>query len=254
MIRLMLSFLFLVFVIHNGGLYGVEFDHSHQPYGTVLNKYVNNGLVDYNGLKSNPEQLDLYLTSLTTVSEKDFNQWSEEKQLAYLINLYNAQTLRLIIDHYPIKSIKDINEPWDTPLVTLHGNKITLNELEHQIIRKNYKEPRIHFALVCAAKGWPILPKEPFKPGNLSNQFQKQGRKFLSDPKKNSVDFKNQTVYLSPIFDWFQEDFVKNSGSVLLFVRPYFPDEISKILSNADFKIEFSEYDWSLNDLTSKQN
>ncbi|MDA2918314.1 DUF547 domain-containing protein [Desulfobacterota bacterium AH_259_B03_O07] len=240
--------LFLIFGLFVMYGHAVDFDHSHQSYGRVLSRYVKNGLVDYNGLKSNPEQLDLYLTSLTTVSEKDFNQWSEEQQLAYLINLYNAQTLRLIIDHYPVNSIKDINEPWDTPLVTLHGNKVTLNELEHEIIRKNYDEPRIHFALVCAAMGCPNLPTEPFVSTNLDRQLDRQGRGLLSDSKKNYVDLANKTVYLSPIFEWYKEDFLRESDSVLLFLRPYFPNDISKKVSETDYKIEFTDYDWSLND------
>ena len=234
-------------------MYGhaVDFDQSHQSYGRVLSKYVNKGVVDYNGLKSNPKELDLYLENLASISQGEFNRWSKKQKLAYLINLYNAQTLRLIIDHYPISSIKDINQPWDTPIVTLHGNKITLNELEHEIIRKNYDEPRIHFALVCAAMGCPNLPTEPFVSTKLDLQLNQQGRGFLSDSKKNYVDLANKTVYLSPIFEWFKEDFLQDSDSVLLFLRPYFPNDISSKISDSDYKIEFMDYDWSLNDSSS---
>lgn len=156
-----------------------NFDHSHSTYSIVLNIYVKDGLVDYASLKSNPKQLDLYLIRLSSVTEGDFKEWTREQQLAYLINLYNAQTLRLIIDHYPIRSIKDIRDPWHQNVVSLFGNKITLNALEHEIIRKNYDEPRVHFALVCAAMGCPKLPEQPFIASRLSMQLDEQGRNFL---------------------------------------------------------------------------
>ena len=112
-------------VINLGVALSDGFDHSHSTYAKVINTYVKDGLVDYASLKSNPKQLDLYLIRLSSVTEGDFKDWTREQQLAYLINLYNAQTLRLIIDHYPIRSIKDIRDPWDQNVVSLFGNKIT---------------------------------------------------------------------------------------------------------------------------------
>ena len=137
------------------------FDQSHSRFDRVLKKFVKDGLVDYAGLKANPGELRRYLDELSTPSEMDFGRWMEKEQLAFLINLYNATTLRLIVDHYPVKSIKDIGNlwkgPWDQPVVRLFGRKVTLNTIEHDILRKNYEEPRIHFALVCAARGCPPL-------------------------------------------------------------------------------------------------
>ena len=228
------------------------FDHSHSSYAIVLNTYVKDGLVNYASLKSNPKQLDLYLSQLSSVTEGDFKQWTRDQQLAYLINLYNAQILRLIIDHYPIESIKDIRDPWDQNIVSLFGNKITLNALEHGIIRKNYDEPRVHFALVCAAMGCPKLPEQPFIASKLSMQLDEQGKNFLADSDKNSVDFKSQTIYLSQIFQWFQEDFVKNTGSVVAFIKPYLSPQVSRKLYEEDFKIIYTNYDWSLNEIASK--
>lgn len=247
------SFLILfIMAIYIEVAFSYGFDHSHSTYSIVFNMYVKDGLVDYSSLKSNPKQLDLYLSQLSSVTEGDFKQWTREKQLAYLINLYNAQILRLIIDHYPIKSIKDIGDPWDHNIVSLFGNKITLNALEHEIIRRNYDEPRVHFALVCAAMGCPKLPEQPFIASKLSMQLDEQERNFLAESDKNSFDFKSQTIYLSKIFQWFQEDFVKKRGSVIAFIKPYLSPQVSSRLDEGNFKIIYTNYDWSLNDVSSK--
>ena len=247
-------------------LYGVfvtpagagEFDHSHKPYANVLKQYVKDGLVDYSGLKSNPKDLSLYLDEAAAVSEANFKSWAKEQQLAFLINLYNAETLRLIIDHYPVRSIKDIaadsKGPWELPVVSLFGKKITLNHLEHGVIRKDYDEPRVHFALVCAALGCPPLRSDPYTAEKLNQQLEEQGKRFISDSTKNRVDLENRIVYLSPIFQWFPQDFVKKSGSVLVFVEAYFPDKVSNELRRENFKIEYTNYDWSLNDFSSKRS
>jgi hypothetical protein len=235
-----------------------KFDRSHKHYGSVLKLYVKDELVDYSGLKSNPKDLSLYLDETAAVSEADFKSWTQEQQLAFLINLYNAETLRLIIDHYPVRSIKDIASdskgPWELPVVSLFGKKITLNHLEHGIIRKNYDEPRVHFALVCAALGCPPLRSDPYTAEKLNQQLEDQGKRFISDSTKNRVDLEKRIVYLSPIFQWFPEDFINKSGSVLVFVEAYFPDKISNELRKGNFKIEYTNYDWSLNDFSSKRS
>jgi hypothetical protein len=187
-----------------------------------------------------------------------FKSWTKEQQLAFLINLYNAETLRLIIDHYSVRSIKDIaansEGPWELPGVSLFGKKITLNHLEHGIIRENYDEPRIHFALVCAALGCPPLRSDPYTAEKLNQQLEEQGPRFISDSTKNRVDLERRIVYLSPIFQWFPQDFVKRSGSVLVFVEAYFPGKVSNELRKWNFKIEYTNYDWSLNDFSSKRS
>ena len=235
-----------------------EFDHSHKPYNNVIKQFVKDGLVDYSGLKLNPKDLSLYLDEAAAVSEANFKSWTKEQQLAFLINLYNAETLRLIIDHYSVRSIKDIaansEGPWELPVVSLFGKKITLNHLEHGIIRKNYDEPRIHFALVCAALGCLPLRSDPYTAEKLNQQLEEQGRRFISDSTKNRVDLENRIVYLSPIFQWFPQDFVKRSGSVLVFVEAYFPGKVSNELRKWNFKIEYTNYDWSLNDFSSKRS
>ncbi len=233
-------------------VYAAEFDHSHALFNKVLKRFVKDGLVDYTGLKDDHANLDQYLAGLETVTETDFNQWTKPQQIAYLMNHYNARTLHLIIDNYPVRSIKNIGNvlkgPWDQPVVRLFGQPSTLNTIEHKILRKNYSEPRVHFALVCAARGCPPLRSEAYTADRLDAQLEDQGKIFLATPHKNSLNVKDHILNLSPIFKWFQEDFVKKSGSVLSFVQPYLPAEASSELAKGNYKIQYTFYDWSLND------
>jgi len=228
-------------------------DQFNGQYQKVLNAYVKDGLFDYSGLKSDPKDLNQYLEQTASISKETFDGWSKNEQLAFLINLYNAQTLNLVADNYPVKSIKDIagdsGGPWEQPIVTLFGEKLTLNSLENEVISKNYPEPRIHFALVCAAVGCPELINEPYKPEILDKQLDMQTNVFLKDSDKNSIDTNNKILLLSPIFDWYKEDFILQSGSVIEFVNPYFGNE-----ATGEFKIEYTNYDWTLNDILSKKN
>jgi len=224
------------------------FDQSHSLYSSVLGKYVKDGSVDYRGLKSNPDDLKNYLSQTSTITKGEFDKWTQGQQLAFLINVYNAETLDLVQENYPVASIKDIAKdsggPWEQPIVRLFGKKITLNALENEIIRKNYPDPRIHFALVCAAIGCPVLTNKPYLGPSLNSQLEMQTRNFISDSNKNYIDTANKTLHLSPIFDWFKDDFVSESGSVIAFVNPYMGGN-----TGSDFKIEYTNYDWTLNDL-----
>jgi len=203
-------------------------------------------MVSYSALKQTPKDLDRYLREANVVEESDFREWRREEQLAFLINLYNASVLKLIVDHYPVSSVKSIGgwfgRPWDVEVVPLFGNVATLSYLEHELIRK-YNEPRVHFALVCGALGCPELRAEPYVPQKLDAQLTDQGRKFLRDRAKNRIDPETRTLYLSPIFKWFADDFKKHSGSVVKFVQHYRPD-----LPDAQWKIRYTDYSWSLND------
>lgn len=229
-----------------------DFDHSHALFGKVLDAFVEDGWVDYAGLKRNPADLKAYLDRLASISSKDFEMWSEQEQLTFLINLYNAATLQLIIDHYPVESIRKIWAPWKNPwkqeVVTLFGEKVTLDHVEHGLIRKDYREPRIHFALVCAAISCPLLRGEPYTPERLDEQLTDQGRNFLNTKSKNRMDMEKQTAYLSAIFKWFSGDFEEQAGSILAFVRPYFAEETAKKIEDGTFRVEYLDYDWSLND------
>lgn len=229
-----------------------EFDHSHHLLNQVLKRHVGDALVDYSALKSSSRELATYLNQLANVSEARFQRWTESQQIAFLLNAYNAYTLRLIIDHYPVRSIKKIggffSGPWDQKIVQLFGKTITLKALEHDMLRKNYREPRIHFAMVCAALGCPPLRAEAYRGDNLREQLIDQARTFLSNHQKNRVDVGQRIVYLSPIFKWFADDFEKESGTVLNFLRPYFPKAVQTELAKGNFRTRYTDYDWLLND------
>ena len=229
-----------------------EFDHTHARLDQLLKRHVTDALVDYPALKADAKQLDACLDELAAVREADFQKWTQPPQLAFLINLYNAATLRLILDHYPIKSIKQIGSllkgPWDQPVVRLFGATVTLGHVEHEILRKKYTEPRVHFAIVCAALGCPTLRNEAYVGDKLDAQLDDQGKKFLGNNRKNSVDAKNRVLNLSPIFKWFSGDFEKKSGTVLKFVTPFFPADAQAELAKGNFKISYTDYDWSLNE------
>ncbi|MDA0837923.1 MAG: DUF547 domain-containing protein [Planctomycetota bacterium] len=229
-----------------------DFDHSHALLDKVLKKHLKDGLVNYKALKGDRSELDNYLKQTSAVREAEFKSWSKDQQLAFYINLYNSETFQLIVDNYPVVSIKKIggifSGPWDEVVVDLFGKKTTLNKLEHSIIRKQFSDARVHFALVCAAKGCPPLRDEPFVAEKLDDQLKDQGNVFLSERTKNRVDTKTKTVHLSKIFSWYAEDFVKSSGSVLLFVRPFFPDADREALLQPGYSISYTDYDWSLNE------
>ena len=229
-----------------------EFDQTHAVFSNVLTRYVKDARVDYAALKAHPEELNTYLDQLASVSEAEFKSWPEKQQIAFLINAYNAYTLKLIIDRYPVKSIRDIGwllkGPWDQEMVRLFGKTTTLGTVEHKILRVKYAEPRIHFAIVCAALGCPPLRSEPYTAEKLDAQLDDQGRKFFSQKENNSVDVAARVIYLSPIFKWFSGDFEKKSGSVLKFVEPYFPESVQPELRKGGFRIKYTDYDWSLNE------
>jgi len=230
-----------------------ELDQSHSLFDAVLKQYVKDARVDYAALKAHPQDLNPYLGQVAAVTKGEFKQWNEQQQIAFLINAYNAYTLRLILDHYPVKSIKDIGSfltgPWDQLAVKLFGETTKLNAVEHKILRKDYSEPRIHFALVCAAKGCPPLRTEAYVANRLNEQLDDQAKQFLATPNKNRVEAGEQVVYLSPIFKWYGGDFEKKSGSVLAALQPYWP---GKATATDGFKIHYTDYDWTLNDQSQK--
>ncbi|MBL7648813.1 MAG: DUF547 domain-containing protein [Candidatus Hydrogenedentes bacterium] len=229
---------------------GGNFDQSHAALDSILKARVSQGLVDYKGLQADRAPLDAYLAQAGAVPMAEFQQWTREEQLALLINVYNAATLQLIIDGYPVDSIKSlgglVKSPWSREIVQLFGKKISLDTLEHKIIRKNYQEPRIHFAVVCAAMGCPPLRAEAYTGARLEEQLDAQTREFLTTPAKNRVDAEKKTLWLSPIFKWYGDDFETTSKSLAAFVAPYIGAAEGANLD--DFAIEYTDYDWSLNE------
>lgn len=232
-----------------------EFDHAHCAWSAILQEYVSRGNVDYAGLKSRgASALDAYLKKLEAVCESDYAKWSRDQRLAYWINAYNAYTVRLILNHHPLESIRSIGvlpgaafRKTFIPLDSLRGRTLSLNDIEHEILRKEFKEPRIHFALVCASKGCPPLPSKAFQAGTLGKQLEAATRSFLADEKKNRFDPADRTLRLSPIFKWFREDFERDGSNLVEFVAKHSDPETARALRRGEIEVEFGDYDWSLN-------
>jgi hypothetical protein len=234
------------------------FDRSHARLDAVLKKHVRDATVDYAALKADRAELDGYLRDCAAVKEAEFREWTQPQQLAFLINLYNAATLQLVIDHYPVRSIKQIGSlfksPWELETVTLFGRKTTLDEIEHGMLRRDYAEPRLHFAIVCAARGCPPLRPEAYVADRLNAQLDEQGRIFLRNPKNNRLDAARRTVHLSPIFKWFSADFGADDNARLKFISQFLSPEDERALASArDWRIRYTDYDWSLNDRARKK-
>ncbi|WP_266362389.1 DUF547 domain-containing protein [Tellurirhabdus rosea] len=224
-------------------------DVDHSIFDALLKKYVNErGMVNYKGFKKDEKELRRYLDLLSKNPPKA--GWSADEKLAYWINAYNAFTIQLILDHYPVKSIKDIgtliqipyvNTPWDIEFIRIGGKKYDLNNIEHDIIRKEFNDPRIHFALVCAAKSCPKLRNEAFVAARLNRQLDEQGRDFLNNPAKNAITARQAS--LSKILDWYAGDFKKNGQTVVSWVNRY-----SNVKINSETDLSYQTYDWSLNE------
>ena len=240
-----------IFISISGGwpslsLAGSSIDHS--IYAELLTKYVKNGRVDYAGFKSEETKLDDYLEILEGVDSKGI---SDDEQFAFYANAYNAWTIKLILSGYPeVKSIKDFGNifksPWKKEIVRIDGEVITLDNVEHDILRPRFKDPRVHFAINCAAISCPPLRPEPFQGDILSSQLDDSTRSFLNDP--TSYRFEGNKFYVSRIFKWFAEDFDHN---VLGFYLKYAEGDLKQKLEANQEKIQvkYLDYDWDLNEL-----
>ena len=223
------------------------FDHTHAAWDKLVSAHVKTDGVDYASFKKDSEDLKAYLKTFEPIKPEEFNGWKGNEQLAFLINLYNAATIDLVLSEYPIKSFKDEtggeNGPWKVEFIKTLGATYTLDQVEHELIRKYYNEPRIHFAVNCASEGCPALRNEAFSAEKLVDQLEDGTKKFLEDSSRNSIS--GSTLTLSPIFDWFKEDFIKKAGSVEAFVSPYFE---GKTFKKGSVTLKYSDYGWSLNE------
>lgn len=235
-----------------------HFDHSHRQWNDFLKQVVvtvgHESRVNYSKAKANREKLDTYLKALEGVNKPEFENFSESQRLAFLINAYNAFTVALIVDHYPVKSIKDIGSflksPWKIEFFSLFGEKHYLDNIEHDMIRKWFHEPRIHFALVCASKGCPALRNEAFTADHLESQLEDAAKNFITDKNKNRFSRAQNHLEISSIFKWYGEDFVKKFGSVEAFLAPIISEspEEQNLIRSKRASISYLDYDWSLND------
>ena len=222
---------------------------SHHLWNELLKTHVKaKGEVDYKGFIREKPKLESYL-KLLSENAPDRSKWSKNDQLAYWINLYNAFTVKLIVDNYPTKSIRDLGPKFKIPLLKdvwhykffkIAGVEMSLDEVEHSILRKEFEEPRIHFAINCASVSCPPLLNEAFVAANLENQLTRVATTFINDPSRNKIS--RQSAQLSSIFSWFKGDFTKK-GTLIEFLNRY-----SKVKISANARITFLDYDWNLNE------
>lgn len=218
----------------------------HQPWEKQLKHYVNaRGLVNYRAWQKDTVVLSSYLGQLS--AQVPLSTAAADEQLAYWLNAYNAATVLRVLRAYPIRSIRDlggivprVNTVWDQRFLVLGGKRYSLNDIEHQIIRKRFADPRIHMALVCAARSCPPLRQEAYTGGRLQAQLTDQTKVFLRDASKN--DLTRSPVQVSAIFDWYGSDFTQNNGSLRQFLAAYSPRPLP-----ASVSIRFMRYDWALN-------
>lgn len=222
---------------------------SHQLWDDLTKKNVSvDGKVNYKGFIQDSLKLNSYLKLISNGAPNP-KTWSKNDQMAYWINAYNAYTVQLIIRNYPLKSIKEIggkipfiNSSWDIKFITLGGEKMDLNNIEHGILRKDFEEPRVHFALNCASVSCPKLRNEAYTGAKLNAQLDDQAKAFINNPEKNKIS-NGQKIEISKLFNWFEGDFKKTSANV-----PEFLSKYSKIKVDAKADIDYLDYNWNLNE------
>jgi len=219
---------------------------DHSLYAALLEKYVKRGAVDYQGFKNEEARLDQYLRVLENTDTKEL---SRNEQFAFYVNADNAWTIKLIVSGYPgVKSIKDLGtlfkSPWKKKICRIDGGIITLDDIEHNILRPRFKDPRVHFAINCAAKSCPPLISEPYEGSKLDEQLDASARAFLNNPDRNRLE--GNTLYVSKIFKWFSDDF--NNDVVGFFLKYAVGKFKETLMENRDkIKVKYLHYDWSLN-------
>jgi hypothetical protein len=214
-------------------------------YADLLQRHVKDGDVDYRGFKNDEAELDRYLDILAQV---DPQALSNDDRFAFYVNAYNAWTIKFILSRYPnLKSIKELGSflrsPWKKKLARIDGKILTLDNIEHDILRPQFKDPRIHFSINCASKGCPPLLGEPYTGARLNQQLEGVATAFINDPQYNRLD--NNVLYVSKIFKWFAADF---GNDIVGFVKRYADGPMkTELEKHATLKLKYLEYDWSLN-------
>ena len=211
---------------------------DHSEWTKILQLHVSeSGKVNYRAFKNNRESLENYLDNLANHAPN--KNWSNAETKAYWINAYNAYTIQLILDNYPLKSIKDLTDPWGQTFFKINGKMMSLNTIEHKILRP-MDDPRIHFAIVCASESCPKLLNYAYAAETLNIQLDQAAREFINDASKNSITASKITI--SKLFKWFKSDFPKGEAFIT-YLNTY-----STLKINPETKINYQNYNWSLNE------
>ncbi|UTW63490.1 DUF547 domain-containing protein [bacterium SCSIO 12741] len=221
---------------------------SHMAWDDLVKKHVApNGDVNYKGFKADEKHLDAYLDMLANNAPQ--SSWGKAEIMAYWINAYNAYTVKLICKHYPVESIKDlggmiyqVNTTWDIDFIEIGGEKMNLNNIEHDKLRGQFKDARIHFAVNCASISCPRLRNEAFVASKLENQLNDQARYFVNNSIKNQIKGKDK-VYISKLFSWYSGDFTRDGKTIREYINQYAQSPIP-----ASAAIDYLEYNWKLNE------
>lgn len=237
----------------------LAFDHSHQKWTSTLVEYENDrGLVNYKKLKMDMKDqskhlFGQYLNDLYAVTFSEYQKFAKNEKMAFLINAYNALTVKLIIDKYPVSSIKDIGsfftKPWRVKFFSLLDGKIkALDPIEHDWLRPHFKDYRIHAAVNCASISCPPLRREAFKADQLDRQLDEQMRNWLNDHARNEINLSSSTWEISKIFDWYEDDFSQWGGGVVTVINKYIKIPSNRKLAS-QIQLKYLPYDWSLNEV-----
>lgn len=251
------SFLLVICLLFSGQAQASTEPGYVTKWDEFLTGYTRDGRVDYARLAENPAVLNQAFMAFGSVPAAEFESWTDHQKIAYWLNLYNLLAIQLVTKNYPIRpagfswqrlaypknSIQQIPRVWKRPVIKVRGQELSLEDIEHKILRKQFDEPRIHFALVCASLGCPVLRGAAYRADQLDRQLNEQVNAFLNNTDKFIYEPENRVLYLSPIFKWFQEDF-ESSGGIIAFLNRYRENEIS---SKAN--ILWLNYDWNLNDI-----
>ncbi len=224
---------------------------SHRLLGQVLASHVKDGVVDYPGIQVD-SRLPAYLAQLDRVDANGFATRNE--RLAFWINAYNAFAIKGILDHYSPVSYVGRYRYFIGRDYRVGGATINLYDLERQVLIKQFQEPLIHFAIVCASTSCPKLQTWVYEPDQLEHQLDRVARNFINDPMRNRFDRAQKVASLSMIFKWFDDDFARAAGSVLAYITRYVNDpELVQDLMRSDYRIEYLDYDWTLNGIPPKE-
>jgi hypothetical protein len=246
---------------------------SNARFDKVVERFVNeNGLVDYSSLREDSGDLEEYYRLIATYSPDSHSDLfpTKDHKLAYWINAYNAAVIKTVLSYYPITSVLDVKQPavffflsdksgfFVFQRLTFGGKVTSLYYLENGVIRKRFDDPRIHFALNCAALGCPRLPRQSFSGEALDHQLENEARLFLAEERNFKIDHQEKTIYLSSIFQWYEEDFIGgyqnrfpgHTASLLKYIALYLTPEKTAQLNKYgdDYTVRFVPYDWRLND------
>ena len=237
------------------------YDHSYPQYRTLLNETVKNGLVDYKKLKTGSLLLPNALLEFSEVTQEEYNSFERSQKIAYLINAYNIYTIQGIVNKYPVKSIKDIGGFWNKTKHKVAGQMLSLDNIEHDNLRKIFHEERIHVAIVCASISCPELWNQPFTADSLDQQLILRSQSFATDNIRNMIDFEREELKLSKILKWYGKDFENkySDGSIFPylhgkkraianFIYQHLPKEQQARFTKSKFKVGYLSYNWGLNE------